>query len=385
LLAQSRDSARLSDMASLNSAINIYLVDSAGTGFLGTSSVVYVSLPDTASSTCGDLGLPLLPSGYSYNCVSTTSLVKTDGTGWLPVKLASTSSGTPLGSLPKDPTNASSSNLYYTYVTDGNGNYELTMLPESQKYASAAATDGGIDPAMYETGNKLTLSPFAHGMVGYWPMNEGNGTVVYDQSGYGNNGNINDFNGDANLSNTIQWQQGNCISNYCLHFIGTGVASTTGRVIMIGNNTKNSTSSITLMGWIDDLATPPGWELYFSLGLDDHLDFNNFRSMLSTADRSSYSIYPSPTLNISLSTWHFLALTYDGSIAKEYFDGQQVGSLVINKLLYQESATLTQINGWQLYDNGQYYTASSTLQNNIREYNHALSATEIQAIYNAKQ
>ncbi|MCL5733700.1 MAG: type II secretion system GspH family protein, partial [Patescibacteria group bacterium] len=42
LLAQSRDSARLSDMASLNSAINIYLVDSAGTGFLGTSSVVYV-------------------------------------------------------------------------------------------------------------------------------------------------------------------------------------------------------------------------------------------------------------------------------------------------------------------------------------------------------
>ncbi|MCL5733372.1 MAG: hypothetical protein M1334_01755, partial [Patescibacteria group bacterium] len=114
LMAQGRDSSRLSDMASLNSAINIYLTDSGGTGYLGTSSVVYVSLPDTASSTCGDLGLPPLPSGYSYNCVSTTSLVKTDGTGWLPVKLASTSSGTPLGSLPKDPTNTTSSGLTIT-------------------------------------------------------------------------------------------------------------------------------------------------------------------------------------------------------------------------------------------------------------------------------
>ena len=77
LMAQGRDSTRLSDMASLNSAINIYLTDSGGTGSLGTSSILYISVPDS-SSTCGDLGLPALPSGWSYNCVSSTSSRNTE-------------------------------------------------------------------------------------------------------------------------------------------------------------------------------------------------------------------------------------------------------------------------------------------------------------------
>jgi len=37
--------------------------DTGGSGFYGSSSVVYVSIPDT-TSTCANLGLPSLSSGW---------------------------------------------------------------------------------------------------------------------------------------------------------------------------------------------------------------------------------------------------------------------------------------------------------------------------------
>src|SRR3989344_3113056 len=51
LLKQSRDSNRLSDLNTLNKALALFEVDVVG-GSLGSSSTVYVSLPDTSG--CGD-------------------------------------------------------------------------------------------------------------------------------------------------------------------------------------------------------------------------------------------------------------------------------------------------------------------------------------------
>src|ERR1700677_2137794 len=56
LLRQNRDSSRLSDMTTLNDAVSLYSQDqsSASNFSLGSSSVVYVSIPDpTATSTSG--------------------------------------------------------------------------------------------------------------------------------------------------------------------------------------------------------------------------------------------------------------------------------------------------------------------------------------------
>ena len=49
LLAQSRDANRVSDMATLNSAINLYETDQGGSsGYsLGTVSTSYISVPDS--------------------------------------------------------------------------------------------------------------------------------------------------------------------------------------------------------------------------------------------------------------------------------------------------------------------------------------------------
>src|SRR5437868_6520397 len=79
LLKQSRDSNRLSDLQTLHTSLSIFQADS--TGSLGSTNTVYISIPD-GSPTCANLGLPSLPSGWVYNCVSTTTLRNTDGNGW---------------------------------------------------------------------------------------------------------------------------------------------------------------------------------------------------------------------------------------------------------------------------------------------------------------
>src|SRR3989344_7243982 len=146
LLKQARDSNRLSDLSTLNTALSAYSADVNG-GFMGTSSVVYVSIPDT-TSTCSNLGLPTLPSGWAYNCVTTTSTKLSDGRGWIPVNFSNISFGSPLSSLPVDPVNTTTSNLYYTYISGGSYKLSATSL-ESQKYMAKTADDGGVASNSY--------------------------------------------------------------------------------------------------------------------------------------------------------------------------------------------------------------------------------------------
>ncbi len=162
LLAQSRDANRVSDLATLNSAIGIYQTDISAGG-LGTSSVIYTDLP-SASSTCGDLGLIALPANYAYSCSGSAGYRGIGGSGWLLLDFRNISSGSPFGSLPVDPVNTTSSGLYYTYATNGL-RYELTASMESQKYASIAAGDGGQYANLYEQGTATTLLPVDYSMA----------------------------------------------------------------------------------------------------------------------------------------------------------------------------------------------------------------------------
>ncbi len=156
LLMQARDSNRLSDLVSMNSSLAYYVTDAAisGTQNLGSSSVTYLSLPDltattTAGTDCSSLGFL---AGGTFHCAASSTYRKTDGTGWIPVNLAGMANGSPLGQLPIDPTNTSSSHEYYSYVAGG-GTFKLTATPESQKYVAL----GGVSPTMFQAGTNLNL------------------------------------------------------------------------------------------------------------------------------------------------------------------------------------------------------------------------------------
>ena len=89
LLRQSRDANRTSDAATLKSALGVYSEDVGGN--MGSSSVVYVSIPDlSATSTmpatnARDLGFLSAAKRYVPLRCKQRTFKKVDGTGWIPV------------------------------------------------------------------------------------------------------------------------------------------------------------------------------------------------------------------------------------------------------------------------------------------------------------
>jgi prepilin-type N-terminal cleavage/methylation domain-containing protein len=134
LLAQARDSNRLSDLNTINTAINTFITDTGGkSGLIGKTGITYLSLVDPTATTtngtdCTNLGFT---SGY-FHCSASSTVQKSDGTGWIPINFTQISSGNPLTQLPIDPINTSSSDEYYAYSTDGT-TYAITAAPEAQK------------------------------------------------------------------------------------------------------------------------------------------------------------------------------------------------------------------------------------------------------------
>ncbi|MDO9066038.1 MAG: type II secretion system protein, partial [Chloroflexota bacterium] len=151
MLKKGRDAKRISELKSINTALGIYQANKP-TISMGNASTTYVSIP-AINSNCSDLGLPTPPSSYSYSCSTSANYKKTDGTGWIPVNFNSLDIGSPLFTLPTDPTNSTSTGLYYTYTTGGS--WELTSTLESNIYKMGgdndrASKDGGIYPELYE-------------------------------------------------------------------------------------------------------------------------------------------------------------------------------------------------------------------------------------------
>ena len=168
LLKQSRDSNRLSDMATLKSALSLYLAD-VTTPNLASSSFgaatynyngCYVTNGQTAanvSTTAAGCGLFAAGTYVALSVASGTSanLRNVNGTGWIPVDLTTISAGAPVGSLPVDPSNTGP--LFYAYRASSTLVFEINVSGiESSKFTTGAndvrSTDGGNRNDIYEVG-----------------------------------------------------------------------------------------------------------------------------------------------------------------------------------------------------------------------------------------
>ena len=380
LLRQSRDSNRVADMGTLTTALGIFSEDQSS-GSLGSSSVVYLSIADpSATSTAGDqcqgLGLPALPSTYSYHCAATSTVRNVNGQGWIPVNFSSISIGAPIGSLPVDPMNVSSSRLYYTYTTNGT-QYEVTSAMESVKYKLAGSsdvisTDGGTLASVYEKGSKLGLEPLDYGdssLLGLWTMDEGTGTVAYDYSGN---------NATGTWNGTAAYAAGK-VGSYAGNF--NPVSSSTYLSAPLGNYIGQN-NPLTAMAWVYANASSNG--PIFGVSNSPTSGIWNM-PFLSIASTTAYGwIYNLSTLaaTVSNNSWHQLAITYNPSGAGQiwfYVDGQASTSTTGQ---YSTSGSfdylVTYIPGAKPAPVNSYFTG---LIDDVRVYNRALSASEIAAMY----
>ncbi len=381
LLKQTRDSNRLSDLKHINTALNLYQMDVASPS-LGTSSTVYVSIPDT-SATCANLGLPSLPTNWSYACKPEADFRKVDSTGWIPVNFTQISAGSPLSVLPVDPINTTSTGNYYTYVPGGS--WVLTALFESDNYKMGGvkdktSTDAGSYPELYEIGTNLSLHPVSRdpSLKGYWKFNELSG-ALYDSSGNNNNGTQ-----SGGVTYGVAGKVGNALS-----FDGVDDFVDMGNSNAYDLAATNHTLAVwflspTRNSFDDDFARifqrftggTPG-QGYF-IGMRSATGSEGKLILDKRADGGNHLSF-NTSLRYDDNMWHYLVLTVN--IAS------QIGTLYIDGIsISTDSYTGNLINrvGENLRLGGQG-TANSwkNFLDEVRIYHRALSAAEIAAIYNA--
>ncbi len=153
LIMQGRDATRISDLATVQSAIVYYL---------STAASPYISAVGRTAALAG--------AASPYNNITASCTVTgtnwftgrsrgVNGIGWVAVSLTQSSGGSPLGNLPVDPTN--STTYFYGFCGDStNTTFELDAKLESTKYTTTQdldGLDGGDQTDWYEIGNDPRL------------------------------------------------------------------------------------------------------------------------------------------------------------------------------------------------------------------------------------
>lgn len=187
LLRQARDSQRVSDLGSLNSALSLYAT-TVTTPYLGASNAAsttaygscvgngsttegcFVSINGVSGGTMCDQRTTSTPIAtvsttndiYSRNVTGRPydSAIAYSGP-WLPVDFSDITGGSPLQTLPQDPaTSTGNGGRYYSYMCDQrNIQYELNAVFESAKYRGVYdAADGGSSSTVYEIGTAPALA-----------------------------------------------------------------------------------------------------------------------------------------------------------------------------------------------------------------------------------
>jgi len=273
----------------------------------------------------------------------------------------------PLARLPVDPVNNATSSKYYTYVSGGSWELSAVMEAVSNKLGGdndRVSGDGGEYADIYETGTNLELLPVNRNpnLVGYWQFDEGTGTNTYDASGNGN---------DGTLVNTPTWTTDAKKGDYALEFNGENTYVDIGTDLGVFPN-------ISVEAWVkyDDSMnrkaiiasdSPSVPAIFFEVNED------NLRIY-----RGGYS----GSYTLQVNNWYHVVGIVEG------IDGTKDMEIYVNGIRKVNSDNVSNSMGSDTGNmqigiaNGNLVPFNGTIDN-VRIYNRALSATEIEAMYNS--
>jgi len=373
LIRQSRDSSRLADLNALNKALALFDVTNPN-DFTGTSTHIYTSLPAQTAGECPGMPSSTLPSGYMYYCVASSTLSKTDGTGWIPANLASISYGSPIGKLPIDPENSSTTGRFYTYIMGGS--WELNALYESSRYKGDNAKSKANQPGILSIGTNQSLNPVysANGLIAFYDFAEQTGTTLNDKSGNSYTGTITAGTGDWTTD-----QKDNARA-YSFDGANTTIPTTL-------TATSSFQNGFTISAWVKaDSAGEGSAGRIVDKSSGDNSD-SGFRFLTSSSLNRLYlqintgtGIYSGENA-YSINAWsHVLVIVSSNATVTYYINGVQSGTPGTTGAL----SGITTANALTIGNRSG--ATDRTFNGNIsdvRIYNRVLGTAEIKAIYNA--
>ena len=207
-----------------------------------------------------------------------------------------------------------------------------------------------------------TTSAASGGLVGAWGFNESAGTTASDVSGFANNG---------TLSNATWTAQGK---------LGAGLAfnGTSAELAVADAASLDLSSAMTLEAWVYPSTTSTNWRSILAKNTD------RYYLMASSNPQGLPAVggtFASGTLNVlgtqvlPVSAWAHVAATFDGANLRLYVNGASVASTARSSVLTSSTANLR--IGNDVY--GEHFQG---VLDEIRIYDRALSASEIQADMN---
>ena len=230
-----------------------------------------------------------------------------------------------------------------------------------------------------------TLPEAGRGLAGYWPLNEGSGGSAIDWSGNGGNGT---WYGVGVGTNGTYYSAGKT-SQWAGAFDGTST------YINAGASAALKPTQITIVGWVNLSASQTATCSPVSRG-----NINYGSGYFFTLSPSSVRFYASYggggnqydiiSANGTYTGWNFYAAVASASDVQLYVNGTMLthkGSRS-GLLGYASGDTATVIGGAlssaPTLSNGTWQPCLGSI-NDVRVYGRALSANEIQEIYNAEK
>ena len=209
--------------------------------------------------------------------------------------------------------------------------------------------------------------PLAKGLVGCWLMNEGAGNRIYDLSGNGNTG---------SLISTTKWVAGR--SGSVLSFNGTS------DYVDVGSNAIiKPVSAITVSAWVKfnsltaDIRAISDWHQSV---IEDRWIFYEISATEiywyvcnANGVGIGYVSY-TPALN----TWLHLVGVYNGSVVTLYVNGVSVGTPASLSGNMNAGSAVNTVRIGKQAETGWCFNG---LIDDVRIYNRALSASEVQQLY----
>ena len=222
----------------------------------------------------------------------------------------------------------------------------------------------------------LALFNIAHGkMVGYWPMDEGEGTEVVDASGTGN---------DGTLKGGTDWVDG--VVGKAVEFDGASGWLDCGNDVSL-----QVVGPMTCMFWFSPLteikAGLPRWNLvYFAYGpMFRTLDDGKIQTWMDLSGEPPNSVVISAQNSWPVDEWVHMACVYERDVALIYYiNGEEEGRKIAKNDIKTPRAGFFGIGGvdWGAYchaifDEVKYYDEALTAQQIRQEYK-AVTAVEHQ-------